>query len=130
MKRMGSDRLFASGKLYEFLDTRVAKMKEAIERYDGNKLLNSSVDDLVSYFVELGRVEPLNLVEDQITADQHETKVEVPNQFAEFGHGLRTYMVDGAGFSYHVPFTGDAALFRLQPSTYQLQSTDRRYPWV
>jgi hypothetical protein len=60
---MSSDLLFISGKLYEFLDTRVAKMKEAIERYDGNQLLNPSPEDLVTYFVALGRVEPLNLLD-------------------------------------------------------------------
>ncbi len=96
-------------------------MKREVDSYDGNKLLNTPVEDLAVYFAAKFRIEPLELNEGGISTDQHETTLEtrrIPN--GEFLFGDHQRAVAASAISFFVPFEGDAKLFRLQPSTFTL----------
>ncbi len=113
--------LFSEGDLYATLRNQETKVAEEVERYDGNKLLNTPVEDLCAYFEEKFRVEPLTLLEDQISTDQGETKLDVSrDRDARFMFPDGTREVPATAVKFFLPFTGDPMLFRLRPSSYTL----------
>jgi hypothetical protein len=82
------------------------QMAEEIAGYDGNKLLNTSVEDLSKYFDEKYRIEVPTLREEEITADQREAQIDVSRA--------------GTLVEITVPFDGEAEVFNIQPSTYTM----------
>jgi hypothetical protein len=114
--RGGDPILFYSGELHERLQEQGRMLREEVERYDGNKLLNTPVDDLCAYFEQKYRFEPLVLLEDQITTDHRETTLDV----TRLGDGSSMFPEDprsvpATAVVFFVPFTGDATLFELKP---------------
>lgn len=115
--------LFSEGDLYGTLQNHEKKITEDVERYDGNKLLNTPVEDLVRYFEEKFRLEPLAILEDQISTDQQETKLDISqDRDAFFMYQDGTREVPATAVSFFLPFTGDPQLFRLRPNSFSLSS--------
>jgi len=56
---------------------RRERLQRDIAAYDGAKLLNSNLDDLVSYFVEPYRVDVPTLREDEKSGDHQEARRDV-----------------------------------------------------
>jgi hypothetical protein len=97
------------------------RLLEEINALDGNRLLNSSVDDLCDYFEKKYRVDVPVLRLDEIVADQHETGIDVsqdPNRFIR--DRSRPFHLSGTTVEVEVPFDGDAEAFKVQPTTYTL----------
>ena len=69
--------LFLDHVLRDTLDDQERQMYDEVEGIEANRLLNTSVDDLVSYFVEKYTVEPPQLDEENIAVDHKEIKIEV-----------------------------------------------------
>lgn len=88
-----------------------SKMAEEIAALDGNRLLNTSVDDLCRYFAENFRVGVPVLDREGIVADQRETQID-----RDWHRSDRH--VTGAQVEIAVPFSGDADVFGVQPTTY------------
>lgn len=109
--------LFADGDLRGTLDAQAAKMVEAIERFDGNRLLNTTTQDLVDYFVSEATVEAAVLTEDQAAVDHEEAQIDMSHDF-RYGprYDDRPILVPGTAYRLHVPFTGDPTVFRCQAS--------------
>lgn len=118
---MPEDLLFYPGDLSEALRTKVQEVKAAIDNHDGNRLLNTNLDDLVAYFVAVGTVEPVVLLEDKATVDQGEARYDVRHRF-EYGvlDQSRPQFVPGTRLTLHVPFSGEADLFKFKASTFSL----------
>jgi hypothetical protein len=112
--------LFSGKDARDALAEKIAAMKTAIEAYDANRLLNSNVDDMVTYFSTLAEVEPIEIVDEQIGVDQSEAQVDVSNRFdyAPWDRGSGPRHVTGFRVSLHVPFRGDGSCFRFKPSTF------------
>lgn len=113
--------LFSEYDLRATLKGAEAKLKDAVDAYDSDRLLNANQEDLVQYFVESATVTPLQFMDDDITADTEETKVDVSHRF-EDGGGFddERVVVPGTAASLHVPFEGDASLFRCVASNRNL----------
>jgi len=108
--------LFSEGDIQPTLLQQERKLREEVEQYDGERFLGSSPEDLITYFADRARVEPIELHEDSITTDQKETTLDtsrIPN--GRFLFGLHQPTVPATAFSFFVPYTGDQALFRLRP---------------
>nr|VFJ58741.1 MAG: hypothetical protein BECKFM1743A_GA0114220_102247 [Candidatus Kentron sp. FM]VFJ60375.1 MAG: hypothetical protein BECKFM1743C_GA0114222_102718 [Candidatus Kentron sp. FM]VFK12798.1 MAG: hypothetical protein BECKFM1743B_GA0114221_102554 [Candidatus Kentron sp. FM] len=92
---------------------------EEINGYDGNKLLNTPVDDLAAYFERKYRIDVPSLHEDEIVADQRESQIDV-------SHGPRRRVRDrgrpvaGTEVEITIPFDGEVEAFNIQPSTFTL----------
>jgi len=82
-----------------------------INELDGDRLLNTSVDDLCDYFEKKYRVEVPVLRQDEIVADQRETQMDIRDYQS-------TIRVKGTTVELAVPFDGDGATFNVQPSSY------------
>src|SRR5258706_4794315 len=65
------------------------------------------------------RIEPVEMLEADISVDQEETKVDVSRDFMR--HVIdrsRPFYVDGLRVSYFVPFKGDKELFKCKPNSF------------
>jgi len=118
---MPEDLLFYPHDLRAGLEAAVAKMRESIAQYSADRLLNSSEDDLVKYFVGLAMVEPVTLREAEITVAQQETKYDVSHRFeyAVWDRSQPAY-VAATLVTMHIPFDGEADLFHNKASTWSM----------
>lgn len=109
--------LFDTGDLREYLAGRRQSMLEEIERYDRHRFLNTSDDALQEYFVEKYRVEPPNLDESAMTAQEEEARIDVSQlQDRYIRDRSRPLYRPGVRISLIVPFAGEAELLRYTPS--------------
>jgi hypothetical protein len=119
---MGRDEyLFSGADALSTIEHRRQQMKVEIAQMDGNRLLNTNVDDLVAYFATKYSIAVPELHEDQMSADQQEAKRDVsgdPRRMAYFGHGP-AYAI-GTEISIEIPFSGDAQLFKITPNTHHM----------
>lgn len=109
--------LFIQYDLRATLENEEKAMYAEIDGIEPNRLLNTSIEDLVSYFEEKYRHEIPQLLEDKITMDQGETKIDVsgdPDRY--FSNPGRPFYIDGTKFTFFVPFTGEGDLFHFQSS--------------
>ena len=102
-------------------DSQLKSLCDEIARFDGNRLLNTSVDDLCDYFVNKYRIEVPVLREDHIVADQNEQQIDVSQDpMRDIRNRSRPFYVPGIRVEITVPFDGDARLFKVQPTLLSL----------
>ncbi len=116
-------RLFVDADLGSVLTGRQRKWSEEMDSLSESRILNTSTEDLCSYFVEKYSVEPLVLDESAIQMDYGDARVDVSQRF-EYGIIDRSgpYYITGTRIVFHVPFEGDRELFKCRPSTFKLSS--------
>jgi hypothetical protein len=113
--------LFIRGHLDEALRARDAQALQEVDRYDGNRLLNTSADDLCAYFFQTFKVNPLALDEAGAYADQEEAQIDVSRDpMRHIRDRSHPFYIPGVRFTLHVPYTGDGNLFHLRPNTCSL----------
>lgn len=115
--KTSSDLLFFEHEILGLPRAMEEKMNEAIDSIEGNKLLNTSVEDWCDFFEQEYAIHVPVLKESEITVDQSETQIDVsrdPNRIIFSG---RPFFVMGTKVTYHVPFDGDSSLFLFRPST-------------
>jgi hypothetical protein len=92
-----------------------------INGLDGNRLLNTSIEDLCDYFEKKYQVNVPMLRTDEMVADQHETKIDVSHDYNRFIRDRSSpFYLSGTAVEVEIPFEGDADAFRVQPTTYTL----------
>src|SRR4029077_2331238 len=120
----GTGYLFADGELREEGDRRRLAMQADIERYERNRLLNSSVDDLVNYFAAKYAMDAPVLDESKMRAQESESHRDVSQDFnRSIMDRSRPFLVAATAITVFIPFTGEAELFKLTPSTRYSGST-------
>jgi hypothetical protein len=120
------DLLFASGLLSEALRAQISKAEEAVDGWDRAELLNTPEHEIVAYLLaEYGVACPV-LHRDQ--AEQEEVSEEVvPGRGMFTGRPISQRLTK---IVVAVPFDGDAAAFRLQPSNFTLNPPRARVDTV
>ncbi|HEX7760114.1 MAG TPA: hypothetical protein VF459_11465 [Caulobacteraceae bacterium] len=110
--------MFANIDFHSFSENVRRAITGEIEGMDANRLLNTSTDDLVTYFEGKFHMEAPRLLEDQVEASSEEARIDVSRRFDYGFPGEREgpVMVKGLAVTYHVPFEGDAELFKVQPN--------------
>lgn len=94
-------------------------MRRQIDAIEADRLLNTSAEDLCLFFVEEYSIDVPILDEKSIAVDQHETQVDVsgdPRRYVT--DRSRPFYVLGTTVEADVPFTGDASMFHIRPSTF------------
>jgi len=114
------DYLFAQGDSNAVQEHQRHHLQAEVAEIEGNRLLNSNIEDLVKYFVEKYRIEVPELDEPGMQVDQHEAQRDVSNDPNRFAFVMRTgpAYVTGTEEVIEIPFSGDAALFKVRPNTY------------
>lgn len=95
-------------------------LEEEVASMDGNRLLNTSVDDLCSYLVDTYSIEDVPILRcEAIVVDQRETQIDVSRDPMRFVRDRsRPAYVQGTEIEYSVPFDGDRNVFDVRPTTY------------
>ncbi|MDE2740597.1 MAG: hypothetical protein OXI58_03360 [Gemmatimonadota bacterium] len=113
--------LFYEEDLSDALRAREQRMLDEINSLNENRVLNTSEDDLYDYFVEKYKMEALQIDEEQIKIDYGDAKIDI-SQSAGYviWDRSRPLYVTGTRITFYIPFSGNSALLKLQPSTYSL----------
>jgi hypothetical protein len=107
--------LFCTYDLGQSLQGSQQKMREEIESFDGNRLLNTAATDLAAYFVEKYKVEPITLKREDWYADTKEIRVDVRyDQMRWIQDQSKPALVPGERTDVRIPFDGEADLFYSQ----------------
>jgi len=115
------DYLFIKRDLRRVIEGQEKAMNDEIDSIEGNKLLNTSVEELVDYFRGKYLLLTPKLLEDKIFVDQNESKVDVSNDFIRsISDRSEPFYIIGTKIDFYIPFEGDKELFEYQPSTYTL----------
>lgn len=112
-----SNLLFFKHDGFAVIENQRAQLRNEVAALPEQRLLNTSIEDLVRYFTEKYKIDVPILSVDDAVADQREAQVEVSG----FSFGLdrgETRAVPGTLVTLEVPFTGDAEMFKVRPSTY------------
>ena len=113
--------LFSKVGWHDVEQHQLQEMRKAIETMDGNRLLNTSIDDLAIHFEQKFHIEVPSLLTDEIVVDQRETKIDVsrdPNRL--FIDRSRPFHITGTEVEVEIPFTGEAEVFKIQPTFYTM----------
>lgn len=113
--------LFSNVSWHDVERHQLEGMRKAIDALDGNRLLNTSVEDLINHFEQQFQIEIPTLLTDEIVVDQRETKIDVsqdPDRVI-FDRG-KPFHITATEIGVEIPFTGEAEAFRFQPTTYSM----------
>jgi len=95
------------------------QLRNEVAGLDGDRLLNTAIDDLCKYFENKYCVNVPTLRKDEIVADQRETQIDVSHdQMRYISDRSQPFYVPGTMVEVTVPFEGDDAAFTIQPTTW------------
>ncbi len=118
-----SDLLFFGPDAFAVEQHQRAAAEAEISGIEGNRLLNTNVDDLVTYIVDKYGIDVPVLDEENMAVDRQEAKRDVsgaPRRAAHlFSSGAPVY-VTGTEVIVEVPFSGDPQMFQVKPKTSNL----------
>lgn len=114
------DYLFNSTPASNLSDHQRSQMLREIEGMDSDRLLNTNTEDFIKYLLEKYRIDIPILNEAAAEADQKEVRRDISGDPRRMGHYLDRGPVIATGTEVviDVPFSGDAAMFSIQPQTF------------
>jgi len=113
--------LFSKYDWFSVQENQNNQLTTEISQMDGNRLLNTAVDDLCDYFEEKYRVNVPILKESDITADQKETQIDVSgDRLRVIRDRSRPFYVAGTEIEITVPFDGDTEVCNIRPTSFTL----------
>jgi hypothetical protein len=111
--------LFNKFRWFDIEEDRRARLSAEIGVVEANRLLNTSVDDLCEYYFKKYEIKVPQLHNDQITADQREKSIDVRDDWRrDIRNRGQPFHVPGTEIEIVIPFSGDADVFHIQPTTY------------
>ena len=111
--------LFSDLDLRGVIDHQREQIAKEVEGLESNRLLNTSEEDLIRYFVEKYTLEAPVLLRDEMTADQRETQVDARHHGNRWIRDTsRPFYIPGQQIDIEIPFTGEGDLFKARASTY------------
>jgi hypothetical protein len=119
--RERSDLLFCGTALSDVLRANLERAKSDVDQIPESQFTHSSDSEIVEHVYSKCQVVPIELHDDQKEMDIQETQVDVRHDFNRvIFDKSRPCMVAGVRITVSVPFSGDATLWRCQPSTFTL----------
>ena len=113
--------LFSGASWHDVERHQLLEMQKAVAAMDGNRLLNTSVDDLAVYFENKFQIEIPALLTDEIVVDQREAQIDVSRDHNRLIYNRsRPFHITGTEIEVEIPFTGEAEAFKVQPTTYTM----------
>ena len=115
--------LFSDEKFHQALERKRLAIRNEVESIEPDQLLNTSDDDLESYYEDKYQIEPITLNEEAIYVDQSEVEIDVSSDPSrDIRRRSEPFFRKGTANKFIVPFSGDASLFDYRPSTSTLAS--------
>jgi hypothetical protein len=114
-----NDLLFNEYDLRRVMESHEQRMLGEIDAIEGNRLLNTGVDDLCDYFEQEYKIQVPQLDEGNIQVDQGEARVDVSRDHDRFIIDRdRPFYITGTMVTFYVPYQGDSNMFKCKPSTF------------
>lgn len=114
-----ADPLFVGPHWSDIEESIRTSMERYIDQIDGNRLLNTSVDDLCDHIDEKYRIDVPILHEDQIVVDHQETPIDVSRDFdRSIVDRTHPFHVAGTLIKVTVPFSGDPQAFKIRTAIF------------
>lgn len=111
--------LFSKYDWFAVRDHQKKQLADEIAEMNGDRLLNTSVDDLCDYFEEKYRINVPSLIRTQIVADQRESQIDVSgDRLRVIRDRNRPFYISGTEIEITVPFEGDTEAFNIQPTSF------------
>ena len=111
------DALFNKVDVGATLRAQEQKLAATAASIPADHALATSAEDLAAELVELFHIEPITLHEDALSVSHHDTKVDVSrDRMRVINDRSRPLFIPGTTVTYHVPFGGEADLFKVRPS--------------
>lgn len=114
-RREVRDYLFYESDASSSMSAQISTACNEVSTLSERRILETEPEALVAYFVEKYDVEVPTLLRDGIVASQHERQVEVYDHWDK-----QIRLVPGEAYDFEVPFVGEGDIFKLRPSTYDL----------
>lgn len=109
--------LFSKYDLYSKLQGQEEKIKNGVDEVPTKQLLESDVDETIATLVNKLRIEPIQILDDEITVEQSETKVDVSQDFMRgIDDRSKPFYINGTKITYYVPFSGERTLLECRPN--------------
>ena len=117
--------LFSKRKWFDVENNQKEKLEREITSMDGDRLLNTSVDDLCTYLLDKYSIEDVpKLKREDIIVDQRESQIDVSRDPERWIRDRsRPVYIPGTEIEYSIPFEGDGRIFEVQPTRYTLNPT-------
>ena len=113
--------LFSDFDLRGTLENQYSAMQSEIDQMNDDRLLNTSVDDMILYLSDKYRIDPIHLDESGITVDQTETQIDVSHDQGRYIRDRsQPFYIKGTSNKFYIPFSGDPSLFKCKPSTFTM----------
>lgn len=111
--------LFCDGDLSDALRSYTDKIKVAVDEIARDQFLNTPKSDLIDHLVSRFTVEPLEIHEDQISATQKESKIDVSGdpQRDHFGRS-GPLLIPALKVTIELPYYGSPVLWKLRPDSW------------
>jgi hypothetical protein len=122
-KSSREDLLFNTGDWFAVSTAQKQRMDQDIASKNGDQLLNTSTDDLAKYYSEEFAIEVPTLDMNSVTVGQREAQIDVSHdRFGYFSESAGPHYITGTAVDVEVAFSGDAEVFKVQPTTYKMDS--------
>ena len=109
--------LFHENDLRQILEARAQQLRQEINSLGEDRVLNTSVENLVNYFVEKYILQTPEIDESGIQIAYGDTNIDVSRRQDYFvSDPARPYLVTGTKITFHLPIAGDSQLFKSAPS--------------
>ncbi len=116
-----TDYLFAQGDLSSAFRGQEEKLAVAARAIPADHALARSVEELGAELLEQVQIEPLDVDWAGMSASYRDCEVDVSRDPMRFiSDPSRPFMIPGTEVTYHIPFHGEADLFKLRPSRFTL----------
>lgn len=121
MSAHANDYLFFERDLRLGMQNHQNDLFQEIDQISEDRLLNTNPEELADYFTAKFILDPPTLFEDKIKVSRESIKLNVRSDFPGFEYDRSDAVrVDGTRLTYHIPFEGDADLFKFQASSFTL----------
>lgn len=118
MSAHAGDYLFSVPDLRLGMQNHQNDLFQEIDQISEDRLLNTNPEELADHFTAKFALDPPTLLEDKIEVSREAIKVNMTSDFPGFEYDRSgAICVDGTRFTYHIPFEGDADLFKFQASS-------------
>lgn len=115
------DLLFNTADWFRVSEAQRQKMDQAIGSKSGDHLLNTSTEDLARYYAAEFSIDVPVMDHDGVTVDQREAQIDVSHDHSRyFSDRSGPHYITGTAVDVEVPFSGDAEVFKVQPTTHTM----------
>ncbi len=111
--------LFSGSDLAAILDNQKEKIEKMVLGISSQRLVKTDVEKLTLELTKKLRVAPVLLLENDISVEQKETKIDVSqNPYHFVRERGKPFLVSGIKVTYYVPFTGSVEFLKSKPNRF------------